>query len=126
MRSYECAMKQDGVHRVGWASCPPDSASRGIHSGAAGELTAGDHPPGTARDARNGRRDAHPTRDMSSCYLPGYLCWMESLVHKFAAVATILPAGSQCSIRRRALRAVRASCRQRLSGVPARSCYPVR
>ena len=54
----------NGMPRVGWASRLPYFASRGIHSGTQGNQNARGHPPGAARDALHGRRDAHPTRDM--------------------------------------------------------------
>ena len=67
-----------GLSASARASRPPYSASRGIHSNVAGVRNAWDHPPGAARDARHGRRDAHPTRDTPSRYLSVYLCKMVS------------------------------------------------
>ena len=51
-----------GVHRVGWASRLPYFASRGIHPCVERNSFALGCPPGATRDARHGRRDAHPTR----------------------------------------------------------------
>ena len=91
-------MKRDGVHRVAWASRPPYCASRAIHSDTAGEPNAWDPPPGAARDARHGRRDAYPTRDMPSRSLSGYLCEMVLVVNaqieRRSARSTFTPAST--------------------------------
>jgi len=64
-----------GMSRVGWASRPPCCASRA----APGERpTPYERLPVFGcipRDAEYGRRDAHPTRDMPSCFQSDY--WYE-------------------------------------------------
>ena len=66
--------KPSGGPRVGWASRLPYFASRGIHSDTQGVRKACERPPGAARDAQHGRRDAHPTRNTPSRSQSGYLC----------------------------------------------------
>ena len=58
--------KPSGVPRVARASRLPYFASRGIHPDTQGNLVAGGRPPGAARDARHGRRDARATQDSPS------------------------------------------------------------
>ena len=54
--------KPKGVPQVGWAFRLPYFASRGIHPNVGRDSIAHRRPPGAARDAQHGRRDAHPTR----------------------------------------------------------------
>src|SRR6266446_2127770 len=56
------------MSRVGWASRPPCSASRGTLSNVFVRNHVERRSPGAARDAQHGGRDAHPTRCMQLCF----------------------------------------------------------
>jgi len=61
--------KRSDVSWVGQASRLPYSASRGIHPDVKRGCIACGRSPGAARDARHGRRDAHPTQTPPLCFI---------------------------------------------------------